>query len=497
MKKWATIVLLAALLALPASGRADGEESNASGGERGSLPLTLERALSLALTKNSELLVEMLNSRITDVDMRSSRSIYDPFLSGSLYTGGSKTAEVRGTSSSAGASVGVTQLIPSGGSLSAQLLSSYYRAPFDAPGFAQNSYTTTTTVTFSQPLLRNFGVEATEVNIILSRRSYEDSLERYRYVAASTVLEVASAFYKLYSLRQTQETRNAALASAQSLLAETASNPEKHPPGSIEMTNAEYGVVQRLKDSVDAERNVRDQEAALLYLTGMTTKEEIVTSPPAMPLDETGSLGDAVAAALAKRSDLKLLNSSYEASRLLTKTASERQRPDVSLFIQGDLNGSGPTSSDTYRQMAKGQSNWSTGFTFSYPFGNGALKGDYERSLIKERQTRIQIEALMRKIQNDVEADFRALISTRLQLRVTERALEQAKQRAEQYRKSNEEGTSTTQDVLLAEADLAGARTSRIDALETHASTLMKLWFDTGELLEKMGVVIAAPARPE
>lgn len=351
--RWLLAISLAAIISGTQLGYAQDEMSAIHGKDGGSQPLTLEAALSLAIARNSELLVEYLNGRLYDSDLKSSRSIYDPYISGSVYTGGAKTVEVKGSSTNAGGSLGVTQLVPTGGSISAQLQTGFYRAPFETPGYPRDNYTTTTTVTFSQPLLRNFGVEATEVNIMLSERNYEDSIERYRYFAASTVLEVATAFHRLYSLRQTQETRNASLLSAQTLLAETKGNPEKYPPGSIELTNAEYGVVQRLKDVVDAERSIRDQEAALLYMTGMTTKEEIVTFPPAMPEDNTGPLRDAVSTALAKRSDLKLLNSAHEAGKLLTRTALHRQNPDVSLFLQGDLNGSGPTSDETYREMGK------------------------------------------------------------------------------------------------------------------------------------------------
>jgi outer membrane protein TolC len=73
---------------------------------------------------------------------------------------------------------------------------------------------------------------------------------------------------------------------------------------------------------------------------------------------------------------------------------------------------------------------------------------------------------------------------------VAGRALEQATRRLEEYRRSNQAGTATTQNVLDAEADLSAARSSRVDALEAYAAAVTRLWRDTGELLDHMGVKI-------
>ena len=127
---------------------------------------------------------------------------------------------------------------------------------------------------------------------------------------------------------------------------------------------------------------------------------------------------------------------------------------------------------------------------FSVPLGNTTAKNDYRRSKIRTEQVQSQIQALTWRIRNDVEADMRALISARLQIQMADKSGQAATQRLEEYRKNNQLGTATVQDVLNAENDFNFARNAQIDALETFANAVTKLWRDTGELLDRQGVNI-------
>ena len=127
---------------------------------------------------------------------------------------------------------------------------------------------------------------------------------------------------------------------------------------------------------------------------------------------------------------------------------------------------------------------------FSFPLGNTTAENDYRRSKIRTEQVQSQIQALAWRIRNDVEADMRALISARLQIQAADRSELFATQRLEEYRKNNQLGTATVQDVLNAENDFNFARNAQIEALETFANAVTKLWRDTGELLDRQGVHI-------
>ena len=88
------------------------------------------------------------------------------------------------------------------------------------------------------------------------------------------------------------------------------------------------------------------------------------------------------------------------------------------------------------------------------------------------------------------DSDMRALISARLQVQLSDKSSQLAGQRLEEYRKNNQAGSATIQDVLNAENDLNTARNAQLEAAETFSNAVTKLWKDTGLLLNRHGIHI-------
>jgi outer membrane protein TolC len=85
---------------------------------------------------------------------------------------------------------------------------------------------------------------------------------------------------------------------------------------------------------------------------------------------------------------------------------------------------------------------------------------------------------------------MRALISARIQIQMADKSLQLAELRIDKYRKNNLACTATVQDVIDAENDLTSARNTQMDATETFANGVAKLWRDMGVLLDRQGVHI-------
>ena len=471
--------------------------------------LSLMSALEMAISRNIDLRVEALNSSMSEIDAARSRGIYDPILNASVTGGESVTT---GTPlyklKNMTATLGLTQYIPTGGSIAASHQTSYSNA--DAQ-FVQASTGTTTPatddwlsslgLTLTQPLLKNAGRETMELNITLAANTLQDSLERFRSTTTDTVSAVITAYNHLYALRQVLETRVAGLNSAQKLLDGIR---KKENPGSLqgmEVANAEFAMTQRRKDLVEAERNVRDQESTLRYLIGMEAKAHVIPSDSPSQREPEGTEEQSVRAALAIRPDLKQLYLSLKTGQLQERVARHQALPDLLFTASGGIIGNGTTDGASYQQLVRKPSNfWSAGLTLNVPLGNTAAANDYLKSKIRTEQLQDQIKALEWKIRNDVEADLRALISARLQRQTAERALQFAEKRLDEYRKNNLLGTATLQDVINAENDLTSARNVNMDATEAFANAVTKLWRDTGELLDRQNIHIDThghcPGRP-
>jgi outer membrane protein TolC len=454
--------------------------------------LPLMSAVAMAIGKNIDLRVEALNSSMSEADAARSRGIYNPIFNASATGGESVTTGTPLFKIKSGtASIGLTQYLSTGGSIAASHQTGYTNFESEFLTTATNDWQSSVGLTITQPLLKNAGKETMELSITLSANTLQDSLERFRSTTTDTVSSVITSYNHLYALRQVLESRVTGLTSSQKLLDEI---NKKEKPGSLhvmEIANAEFAIAQRRKDLVDAERNVRDQEASLRYLIGMESKLRIIPidSPSQDEPEETEV--QSVSAAVAIRSDLKQLYIALKTGQLQERVARHQALPDLSITASGGFTGTGVNNGESYRQLVDHPATfWSAGMQFNVPIGNTAAKNDYLKSKIRVEQLQNQIKALEWKIRNDVEADLRALISARLQRQTADRSRQLAEQRLEEYRKNNLLGTATVQDVINAENDLTSARNSQMDAIETFANAVTKLWRDTGELLDRQKIQI-------
>lgn len=455
-------------------------------------------AVAMAIRKNLDLRATALNSAMAETDVARSRGIYDPFFSASANGGVSAApGDPFFRTKNANASVGVTQSLPTGGSVTFSPQAGFTTAEFGDPVDTSTDWQSSVGITISQPLLRDAGKETTEVTITLAASALEDSFEQFRFATIDTVFSVITSYNRLYTLRETLESRKSALTSAQEFVEEIRQRKKPGPLQAVEVANAEYAIAQRRRDLVEAERNVRDQEDSLRYLIGMDSQARIIPVDPPSREEPQETGAQAVQAALAYRPDLKQFRTALETSRLLERVARRNTLPALSLTASGGLTGTGGSFGDTAQQLEDDAGTfWSAGLFFSVPIGNAAARNDYLRSRIRTEQVRRQIEALAWRIQDEIESDMRALISARLQMQTADQSLQYAVQRLDGYRQNVRLGTATVQDVINAENDLVFARISQMQAIETFAFSVAKLWRDMGVLLDRQHVHLDV-SRPE
>lgn len=454
------------------------------------LVLSRGQAIAMAVYRNIDLHIEALNFKMSETDAAKSWSIYNPVLNASGSGGvtavpGDPFFSARNTN----ASIGLTQSLPTGGNIAATTQTGYFS--IDVPGTATKNWQSTAGLTITQPLLKNAGRETFEMNITLAASTQQDSQERFRASTIDTVSNVLTAYNHLYVLQQVQETRVAALNSAQKLLDEI---KKKAAPGAVqgmELANAEFAIAQRRKDLVEAARSAKDQEVNLRYLIGLDVPSRIIPRDPPSRLEPQETDEQAVKAALEHRSDLRQLQLGLKTAQLQERVARHQTWPELSVNAGGGLTGTGISFSESYQQIGnRAGTFWNVGMQFSVPLGNTSAENDYRRSKIKTEQVRDQIRALSWKIRNDVDSDMRALISARLQMNLSDRSYQLAEQRLEEYRKNNQLGTATVQDVLNAENDRNTARNAQMEAVETFSNAVTKLWKDAGVLLNRQGIHI-------
>lgn len=451
--------------------------------------LSLKTAIAMAINNNLDLRVDALDSAVEKSDLKRSKGIYDPRLSFGVNHGQTfYTGETYGTKDTT-TSVNLTQYLSTGGSLTAATYTGYSKPLSDYPDDDWTDWYTSVGITYVQPLLKNFGKETMELNISVAELSHEESLEEFRDSVIDTVYSVIKNYNRLYTLRQVLESRQRGLDSAQQLLAKL---KQKSNPGSkqgVEFANTEYAISQRLKDLVDAERDVSDRAAKLRYLIGMQEKSKIIPVDPPSREEPLENIEQAVSLALEKQPELLQMRLDLQSNQLHERVSKRKLLPNLSVTASTGFRGIEDRFSDSIDQIGDGKGRWwSAGLNFSMPIGNTVAESDYQRNKLRTKQLENRILAAEWELQDNLEEDMRALISTRVQRQVADKAFKIAQQRFKSYRQSLERKKSTVQNLLDAENDLIYARNNQTEALEDFANAVAKLWKDIGVLLERNNI---------
>jgi len=448
--------------------------------------LSLKDAIRLSFERNLDLKVELFNPAIAEADIRRNLGVYDPLLSAGISYNRTTSAAAflftPFTSETFLVNAGVSQLLPTGGTVGVT----------GNTGYLANSdtiYNDGFSVTVSQPLLRNFGREATELNINVARYTKEGSLARFTTRLSDTVAQVRNDYFKLYNLREELQVQKTSLALANKILDETRGRVKAGVLPAMEILNAEFSSASREKAVIDADRAVRDQLDVLRLELQLDGSRDIVLSDPPTTDYFSEPEAEALAKAIASRPELAAQRVTLKIDDLQRRVARNRTLPDLSVNANFGFDGFDPRFAGGYERTLKGDyPAWGVGLQFSYPLGNRAAENDYIKSRLTLEQAQAQLLSLESGVSNDVRSALRLLQTSYKQIEVTARGRAYAEERLRAFEKKNAVGLATTKDVFDVENDLVTAKGNQIQALVDYNNAITGLWHVTGELLERQGI---------
>jgi outer membrane protein len=467
--------------------------------QEGARQLTLKEAIKLAVEKNLDVQAELYNPASAVADIKKNQGIYNPLLSLGvnyqdsnteatipLTTGGESIDRQRST----GFTAGLNQLVSTGGTVGAAFNNSWNHNNFGL-GSLNNYFQSDIKLSFTQPLLKNFGKETTELTIDVARFNKEGALEQFQAKLLSIISQVKTQYYQLYFLRENLEVKKTSLSLAETILTNSRAQVKAGVLPAYEVLNAEFGVATQQKNVIDAERALSDQVDLLRVLIQLNGVTDIipVDAPFRDPfqIDEPG----AIQRAIAGRPDLKQQRFALQASELQSRVARSQTQPELDFTTSADFTGLGSTYNQNLDRVGSGQfPAWNIGLQLTYPIGNDAARNDYIKSKLKVDQTKTQIRSLEESVANDVRTAVRAVRSGYKQLDVTARGRAYADQVLQAYIKKQKVGLATTKDVLDELNNQVTAKGNEIQAVSDYNKAIVTLWAATGELLEREGITL-------
>ncbi len=488
-------------------------------GVEGKVELTLEDAVALTLERNLSLVVERYRRSQAVQGIEEALGIFDLDLASTFQlsednrpiTSVLEDAEGSITSENAVLNFDFTQLAPHGGTAV---------LAFDNSRFASSNrnvqpnpqFNINLDLSFTQPLLRGFGREVTRNGIMVARNTSAISRETFKSQVEAVVQQVSDRYWLLVEAREQLEVAEESLALAEELHKMNKIQVEVGTMAPLETVRSEAGVATRqeaiirrtadVEDSADILRRLLNLDRARYWEAEIVPVTDAITEYVEIDFDQ------AYATALAKRPDVerqRLGNHNRELQALYSRNQ-KKPRLDVTAAyglngVDGDLDFTDPTTgmqfvadagySDAFQQITDAESDgWFLQAVFAYPLQNRAARSRSIKADLEVKQGEAELLDLEQQVLLDVRALARATRTAEQQIEAAKVSTKLERKNVDAERKRYENGLSTSFEVLQIQEDLTEALSREVSAITNYRRALNAFYFATGEILEKVGVVL-------
>ncbi|MGE3189675.1 MAG: TolC family protein, partial [Vicinamibacterales bacterium] len=374
--------------------------------------LSIDEAVALALEQNLDLQVERINPQVQDYSVSVARSGWTPTFQSTFQTqtqnnppnsflsGASTTIKQDNVTSSAG----VGQLLPWGGSYSLSLNSGRSTTNNEFSNFSPQ-LNSTFALNYTQPLLRNFGIDGTRQQVLVSKKNREISDVQLQQAVATTTRNVKNAYWDLVYAISNLDVQRQSLDLAQQSLKDNRARVEIGTMAPIDIVQAEAEVAQREEGVILAEAQIQRAEDRLRALISnpsrpdfWSTRLEPADAATFVPV--TVDVESAVRSALERRTDLAVTRKRIESNDVSIRYFRNQTLPDVNAqvnysavglggtqFIRGS-GFPGPIIGETNKSYGSVLSDafsgafptWSVGVQVNYPLGTSNAEANLARA---------------------------------------------------------------------------------------------------------------------
>jgi len=312
-----------------------------------------------------------------------------------------------------------------------------------------------------------------------ARATKQESLAQYQTVIEDTLLSVQTAYDDVLLAAQ-QITVNEA--SVKLLQRELEDQQHRMNAGTVPKFNvlrAEVAVANERPALIQAKNNYRNSKNTLSNLLGYNLPRDIWEDIPLNLTDTLTAepyavnLPDAIQKALGQRTELLSLRKAVELQQLNIVDAKSGYKPTVSLFAgYGWHNAQFTPPVELDHDIA----GWNAGAQFTWNIFDGALtygKVISARALYEKSKTDLEDQG--RQIELQVRTAYSDFVEAKETLDSQEKVQEEPEEALREARARAEAGTGTQLDVLDAETSLTQSRTTQIQALHDYATARAKL----------------------
>ena len=465
--------------------------------------LTVDDAVRLAAENNLGIQIARVNPQLEDLNVAQARANWTPTFATTVTQNNNESPNSGFLSGSTAASisdsrflsnVGVQQTMPWGGGNYSVGWDTSRRATDNILQSFSPQLQSSMAFSFTQPLMRNFGIDSTRQQLQVSEKNREIADVQLRQSLASTSRTVRNAYWDLAYAIAFLQVQQQTLQLAQQSLRDTRARVEIGTTPPIDIVEAEAEVATRDEAVILASAQIETAQDTLRALVFDPSMPDFWTlriepsdvaqfRPTAIDVDA------AVRNALDRRTDLQQSRKSLEATDVSVKYLRNQTLPEVTADFDYGLTGLGgtqlirgtpppgqifgPVVGQNQRSFGRVLGdvfgnrfpNWSAALTIRYPIGTSPQEASLARTRLQYSQTQTQIRNQQLQIATQVRESARQAQTNQKRVDTTRVSRELAERRLDAEQRKFQAGTSTNFFVFQAQRDLAAARNNELRAI--------------------------------
>jgi outer membrane protein len=466
--------------------------------------LSLQEAIRISMENNLQVEIAKETRTATKSSVDVTEGAFDWMLTGNAQTARQEFAtessatglKEEGTSWNRSLTVGVQKPFVWGGNLQMSYAPNYSytstaTSATDRPYGSGSGRGGGLTATYTQSLLKGFGNEATEANVIVAKNGSKAADFQYQKAIIDLVATTESLYWDVVYAQHNLENRQQALALAQKQLNENKIRVEVGTLAPIEVTSAEAAVAQQEQAIIAADAQLQNAKDALVRaLYPGTGKPEGIETTDAPNLSHiTVDEGAGEKMALDRRVELKAAKLDLESKGVLKRSAENHLKPQLDAYVgySGDsYNYTG--IQDVNRDLTGFKyPGYVVGLNLSVPIGNHTAKGNLAAARANERSSELSLHDEELSIMLEVRQAFRNVDAAEKGVDAAKKTRVFREKDLEAEQKKFENGMSTNFLVLSKQNDLDAARSAELQAQITYAKVVTAQEKAVGNLLEARG----------
>jgi len=386
------------------------------------------------------------------------------------YTVEGSTGDAKTETIAASSAFSVSQILSTGGTVTASLSSSLFRTLVSSSG----DPSTATSLMFNvvQPLWRGSGEIVARESITQAERSMIYTIREFIRYQKSFTVAVATAFYRLAQQKDVVANAERNYRSLVDSSQFTASLARAGRRAEFEAMEARQRELSAQNSWISAQENYKNQVDAFRILLGLPTDAAVLPDPGELEalrreglLSPGLTLDAAVAYALEHRLDR--LTSWDRVADSERKVLVAKDGLGTQVDVTGSVGISGERDSH-FDKFSFDQRSYSAGLEVDLPLERTAERNTYVQSLITLERSKRSLQLSEDSIKKAVRASWRTLNEAAESYRIQTISVELAQARAEGTRMLLDSGRTTMRTYLDAQQDLLDAQNALTQALINH-----------------------------